>query len=441
MRIYDIIAKKRDGARLSDAEIEYFAAGCADGSLPDYQLSALLMAIYLRGMDEGETAALTLAMAASGDVVDLSAITAPTVDKHSTGGVGDKTTLICAPIAAACGVAVPKMSGRGLGHTGGTIDKLEAIPGFRTALSLEEFTAQVADIGIAVAGQSGNLVPADKKLYALRDVTATVGSIPLIASSVMSKKLASGAGAILLDVKTGSGALMPDLDDSLRLARAMVDIGTRAGRPTEALLSSMDIPLGSAIGNGVEVAEAVQVLRGEGPADVRLLCLELAASMLYLAGHGDRISCLVEAEQALARGEALRKLRQLVAAQGGDAAYIDQPGRLCEAAFHLDVLAPAAGVITRMDTRLVGEASVVLGAGRARAEDAVDPTAGILLRKKTGDAVAAGEPLARLQGASEEKARQAAGVFLSALTIGDAPPPAPLILARVSQDGIEMQGK
>lgn len=444
MRFYDIIAKKRDGGTLSETEITFFAKGAADGSIPDYQLSALLMAIYLRGMDEQETIALTLAMAASGERIDLSALAGPTVDKHSTGGVGDKTTLVAAPIAAACGINVPKMSGRGLGHTGGTIDKLEAIPGLKTTLSPGTFLAQVEQIGVAITGQSGNFVPADKKLYALRDVTATVGSIPLIAASVMSKKLAAGAGAILLDVKTGSGALLPTLEESIALAQAMVAIGARAGRPTEALISDMDRPLGAAVGNGVEVAEAVRALREEGPEDLLRLSLELAASMLYLggytdsAGRFDRTTCLLAAETALAKGHALAKLRQMVNAQGGDVAYIDEPDLLCRAAFSLDVPCPADGIIAKMDTEVIGAASVALGAGRTQKDAPVDPTAGLLLYAKTGDTVRKGEPLARLQGAGVEKLREAALLLPSAYTIEQtAPPQTPLVLARVSVDGVE----
>ncbi len=433
----DIIAKKRDGHALGAEEISYVVDGAADGSIPDYQLAALLMAICLRGMDDGETTALTLAMAASGKTVDLTAIPGPKVDKHSTGGVGDKTTLVAGPLAAACGVKVAKMSGRGLGHTGGTIDKLEAIPGFGTNLTREAFMQQVERIGIAIAAQGAGLVPADKKLYALRDVTATVGSIPLIAASVMSKKLASGCDAILLDVKVGSGALVAGMEQSVALAQAMVRIGRGAGRPTAALVTDMDTPLGAAVGNGVEVAEAVQVLRGGGPADTRALCLELAAGMLRLGGMGPAEGCLAAATRALDEGRGLAKLRELVAAQGGDVAYIDEPQRLCEAACTMEVPAPGDGYIAGMDARRVGEASVVAGAGRLRKDDAVDETAGLVLCAKTGDAVRRGQPLARLQGADAYKLRAAAQLLGTAWRLAEEPPPpAKLVRARVDENGV-----
>ena len=325
MRMYDIIAKKRDGGTLTQEEIAFAVNGFAAGSIPDYQMSALMMAVYLRGMTATETAQLTAAMAYSGDMVDLSGIGGVKADKHSTGGVGDKTTLVAGPIVAACGVKVAKMSGRGLGHTGGTLDKIEAIPGCSVSLTQEAFFRQVNDIGIAVIGQTGNLAPADKKMYALRDVTATVSCIPLIASSIMSKKLASGADCILLDVKTGNGAFMKTLEDSIALAKAMVDIGEHNGRRTAALITDMDTPLGRNIGNSLEVIEAVETLRGKGPADLTEVCLSLASGMLWLAGRGGAAACRAMAEDALRSGAALAKLRAMVAAQGGDPAVIDDP--------------------------------------------------------------------------------------------------------------------
>ncbi|MDL2253263.1 thymidine phosphorylase [Ruminococcaceae bacterium OttesenSCG-928-I18] len=436
MQFYDIIAKKRDGDALTNEEIEQFVQDAAQGSVPDYQLSALLMAIYLRGMTDGETARLTQALARSGDTVDLSSIPGVKVDKHSTGGVGDKTTLIVAPLVAACDVPVAKMSGRGLGHTGGTIDKLESIPSFQTELEGQAFLRQVREIGLALAGQSGNLAPADKKLYALRDVTATVGSLPLIASSIMSKKLAAGSDAILLDVKTGSGALLPSFEDALALAGQMVAIGRANGKQTSALITGMDTPLGRAIGNSLEVAEAVEVLRGGGPEDLRTVCLALAADMLQLAGKGDPGACLSLAETALSDGRALAKLRAVVAAQNGDVRYIDEPSRF-PAAPHKEVLyAEQEGYITRMQAQEIGAASVLLGAGRRRKEDSVDPAAGLLLHKKTGDYVRKGDALATLHCQARAMAAEAADRMRAAVCYSDTKPaPTPLIYARVNKDG------
>ena len=325
MRMYDLIKKKRNNEELSEEEIRFLIREYVAGNIPDYQMSAFLMAVYFQGMTEAETLAMTMEAARSGDMVDLSSIEGIKVDKHSTGGVGDKTTLIVAPMAAACGVKVAKMSGRGLGHTGGTVDKLESIPGFRTSLNREEFFAVVNKIGLSVIGQSGNLAPADKKLYALRDVTATVDSIPLIAVSIMSKKLAAGSDGILLDVKTGSGAFMKTLEDSVLLAQEMVKIGAGAGKRIMALITSMDIPLGNKIGNSLEVIEAVETLRGEGPEDLTKVCIHLAASMLYLAGKGEMEECLRLAEGTLKDGSALNCLQKMVEAQGGDASVISDP--------------------------------------------------------------------------------------------------------------------
>ncbi len=440
MRMYDIIAKKRDGGTLTKEEIDFFVRGFTDGSIPDYQASAMTMAIYLRGMTPVETAQLTLAMAHSGDVVDLSAIEGVKVDKHSTGGVGDKTTLIAAPIAAACGVRLAKMSGRGLGHTGGTLDKLESIPGCTVSLSQEAFFRQVRKIGLAVVGQTGNLVPADKKLYALRDVTATVSSIPLIASSIMSKKLASGADCILLDVKTGSGAFMKTLDDSIALAKAMVDIGEHNGRRTAALITDMDTPLGRNIGNSLEVMEAVETLKGNGPSDLTEVCLALAANLLMLAGKGEAEQCRAMAEKALRNGEAYQKLRAMVAAQGGDAAVLDDTSKFAPAACSLDVLSGYDGYLAATDAEGIGAAAVLLGAGRETKESAIDYAAGIRLFKKPGDPVRRGDVLAKLYAADMEKCKAGEERLRAALAFSkEAPTLPPLIYARVDKHGVTRQ--
>ncbi len=437
MRMYDIIAKKRDGGTLTGEEIAFFVKGFTDGSIPDYQASALLMAIYLRGMDAEETARLTACMAHSGDTVDLSAIGGVKADKHSTGGVGDKTTLIVAPIAAACGVRMAKMSGRGLGHTGGTLDKLESIPGCSVSLTREAFFRQVNEIGLAVVGQTGNLAPADKKMYALRDVTATVSCVPLIASSIMSKKLASGADCILLDVKTGSGAFMKTLDDSIALARAMVDIGEHNGRRTAALITDMDTPLGHNIGNSLEVAEAVETLRGAGPADLTQVCLALAANLLWLAEKGGPDACRAMAEDALQSGAALEKLRRMVAAQGGDAAVIDDPSRLPAAAHARNVRCERDGWLRATDTEGIGVAAVLLGAGRETKESAVDLSAGIRLEKKAGDAVKQGDVFATLYANDAARLDAAEEKLRAALSFSDAPPaPRKLVFARVDKNGV-----
>ena len=383
MRMYDLISKKRDGGALTREEMTHLIEGYVKGEIPDYQMSAFLMAVYFQGMNKEETAVMTQLVAGSGDMVDLSSIEGIKVDKHSTGGVGDKTTLIVAPLAAACGVKVAKMSGRGLGHTGGTVDKLEAIPGMRINLEREEFFDVVNKTGLCVIGQSGNLTPADKKLYALRDVTATVESIPLIAVSIMGKKLAAGSDCILLDVKTGSGAFMNRIEDSLALAQEMVNIGESAGKKTMALITNMDIPLGNNIGNSLEVIEAVETLQNRGPKDLTDVCVELAANMLYLANMGDMEICYAKVKEALENGSALQKLMEMVEAQGGDSEVIKDVSKFEKASIKKEVLSPYDGYISFMDTKECGIASCILGAGRETKEDEIDYSAGIILKKKS----------------------------------------------------------
>ena len=438
MHMYDVISHKKNGNALSGKEIRFFIDGFTRGEIPDYQAAALLMAICLKGMDEEETAALTEAMLHSGDFADLSSIPGIKVDKHSTGGVGDKTSMIIGPIVASCGIPVAKMSGRGLGHTGGTIDKLESIPGLQTSLDISRFCDIVRSAGIAIIGQSGDVAPADKKLYALRDVTATIDSIPLIASSIMSKKLASGSDAILLDVKTGSGAFMKSLDESITLAQAMVSIGVRFGRRVMALITDMDTPLGSAIGNALEVQEAVDTLRGQGPDDLTAVCVELASYMLLLAGsERDIESCRQKARSAISSGRALRKLCVMAEAQGGDISVLTYGFK--EAPVKSGFNAGASGYITHMDAEACGMASLSLGAGRVRKEDSIDYSAGILLHKKTGDKVAAGEPVATLHTSSDGKLREAEAILSSAITIEDsAPAAAKTIYAIVSEDNVTL---
>ncbi len=438
MRMYDLIEKKKLGRELSAEEIAFFIRGCVSGIIPDYQTSALLMAIYFRGMTDRETADLTRCMAASGETADLSSIPGVKVDKHSTGGVGDKTTLIVIPMAASRGVRIAKMSGRGLGHTGGTADKLESIPGMQVSISRERFLEIVRTVGASVIWQSGNLAPADKKLYALRDVTDTVDSIPLIASSIMSKKIAAGSDCILLDVKTGSGAFMKTVDGAVRLAKTMVSIGESAGRRTVALITDMNQPLGSAIGNSLEVAEACRTLRGEGPEDLTVLSVELAADMLVLAGKGDRAACRAAAQQCLADGTAFRKFKEMVAAQGGDISVLDDPSRFPQAKQEHIVRAPASGFLYSMDAEQCGIASMELGAGRKKKEDVIDPSAGIILKKKTGDPIREGDPLAVLYSSSGDLCAAAERTFLGAIAIRpEKPEPRPLLIARVDKDGFQ----
>lgn len=422
MRMYDIIHKKRNGGELSEKEIKFFVNGYTDGSIPDYQASALCMAIYFRGMSADETAALTLAMADSGDRIDLSGIDGFTVDKHSTGGVGDKTSLIVAPIVAANGGKVAKMSGRGLGHTGGTVDKLESIPGFRTSLTPDEFIKQVNDIGLCIVGQTGELAPADKKLYALRDVTATVESIPLIASSIMSKKLAAGSQGIVLDVKTGSGAFMKTVEDSERLAEEMVSIGNAAGRKVTALITDMDIPLGASVGNSLEVIEAIKTLKGEGEKNLTEVCLSLAAQMLCMVTGRDDMVCRKMAKKSIEDGSALNKLREMITAQGGNADVIDNSGAFKQPKFYVDIISERDGYISHTDAERVGIASVILGAGREKKEDPIDPSAGIILKKKTGDSVSKGDVLATFYTDDETRIDVAKREFLDALIFGNEKP-------------------
>lgn len=432
MRMLDIIEHKRCKIALTDAEISFFVHGFTSGQIPDYQASALLMAICLNGMTARETAVLTECMAHSGDMLDLSDLGETTADKHSTGGVGDKTTLIVAPICAAAGVKIAKMSGRGLGHTGGTIDKLESIPGFRVALSEAEFKTQVQTIGLAVMGQTADLAPTDKKLYALRDASGTVNSIPLIASSIMSKKLAAGAKNIALDVKCGSGAFMQTVDDARALAEEMVRIGKNCGRDTTAVITDMDTPLGTHIGNALEVTEACAVLRGKGAADLRELCLILSAHLIAMATQTEYDSALCTAERVLQSGEAFEKLRQMVTAQGGDASVLEQDSCFLQAAVSHEVKAPKGGYIARMQTQGIGESASILGAGRETKESKLDYAAGIVLHKKTGDCVKQGETLATLYAATDEKCRVGEQRFLESLTFSEKQPPkTPLVLGTV----------
>lgn len=422
MRMYDIIAKKRDGKELSREEIEFFVGGYTSGEIPDYQASALTMAIFLRGMTESETAALTMAMAHSGDVLDLSPIRGVKVDKHSTGGVGDKTSLVLGPMVAALGVPVAKMSGRGLGHTGGTIDKLESFPGFVTGISEQEFFGNIDKIGIAIAGQTGNLAPADKKLYALRDVTATVESIPLIAASIMSKKIAAGADVIVLDVKTGSGAFMKTEEQALALAREMVRIGTNVGRRTTAVISNMDEPLGFAVGNSLEVIEAIHTLDGRGPNDLLELCLELGSRMAVGAGAAPDER---EARKALLRviedKSALHKLAELVRAQNGDERAVYDTGLLPAASIVREVRAYEDGYVESIDCEKVGTCAMLLGGGRETKESVIDLAVGIILKRKVGDLAAKGDVLAEFHANDAKKLEEAIARFEGAYIISDKP--------------------
>ncbi|MEG0013750.1 MAG: pyrimidine-nucleoside phosphorylase [Cellulosilyticaceae bacterium] len=438
MRIYDIIMKKRNGHALTNEEIQFLVEGYTVGTIPDYQMSALLMAIYFRGMTSEETAKLTECMAHSGDMVDLSEIKGIKVDKHSTGGVGDKTTLVIAPIVAACGVPVAKMSGRGLGHTGGTIDKMEAIPGMQTALPRDKFFDIVNTVGVSVIGQSGNLAPADKKLYALRDVTATVDNVSLIAASIMSKKIAAGSDRILLDVKTGSGAFMKTLDDSIELAKEMVSIGESVGRRTIAMITDMDRPLGFAIGNSLEVIEAIHTLKGHGPEDLTEICIILAGNMLYLAEKGTLEECQTLAKEAIASGAAFEKLKAMVVAQGGDVSVIEDTNNFAKAAVVHEMKAEKSGYISHMQTEECGIAAMLLGAGRETVESQIDYAAGIILKAKIGEKVEKGDTIALLLTSEEARIQKAEATLKEAIIIADEKPVlSPLVHARISIEGVE----
>ncbi len=420
MRAVDIIRKKRDGFPLDPAEIDFMVAGIASGGVADYQWSALLMAVIWRGMTSDETAALTDAMMRSGSVVDLSATSGLKVDKHSTGGVGDKTSLILAPIAAAAGVPVPMVSGRGLGHTGGTLDKLEAIPGFRVDLDLKRYKEVLNACGLVLIGQTAEIAPADKRLYALRDATATVESIPLISASIMSKKLAEGIDGLVLDVKTGNGAFMESLEDSQTLAQSMVAIGRRLGKRMRALITRMDQPLGKAVGNAVEIGECVACLKGQGPADLMEVSIELAAEMIVM---GELANDLTEARticaKTIADGSALDRFRRVIEAQGGDPAVVDRDSALPRARSTHQILARHDGYVATLAARPVGHATMLLGAGRARVDSTIDPAVGVILHKKVGDAVKAGEPLCTLLVNDESALDAAKNMIRDAYTIGD----------------------
>ena len=428
MRAVDIIIKKRDKRELTSQEIDFFVQGFTNGDIPDYQAASFAMAVLLNGMTSFETADLTLAMARSGQVLDLSNIVDIAVDKHSSGGVGDKTSISVMPMVAACGLPVGKMSGRGLGFSGGTIDKLESIPGYRVDLTPDEFKQQLKKIGIVLTGQSLDLAPADGKLYALRDVTGTVPSMPLIASSIMSKKIASGVQAIVLDVKTGLGAFMQSLDEARALANLMVDIGKLAGRDVVALLSDMNQPLGCAVGNSLEVIEAIEMLKGGGPADYLEHCLHVSAHMLVLGKRAkDLAAGRALAEKAIADGSAFEKFRVLVQAQGGDVSYVDDTSKFPRAKFISVVEAPRSGSISQIQARSVGEASVTLGAGRAKKSDAVDHAVGFVIHKKVGDQVQMGEALFTIHANDESKLAEARDAVLAAHSFSDTVvPPLPL---------------
>ena len=432
MTALDLIREKRDGQAHTDDAIRFLVDGASKGTIPDYQLAAWLMAVRLRGMTDAETTTLTLAMAASGRQLDLSSIPGRKVDKHSTGGVGDKATLVVGPLVAAAGVPVAKISGRALGHSGGTLDKLEAIPGFQVDLPVDRFIEQVRRIGIAIMGQTADMVPADRALYALRDATATVDSVPLIASSVMSKKLAAGADAILLDVKVGRGAFIADIDDAVTLAQALVALGQNAGRETVAYVTDMEQPLGRAVGNALEVKEAIDTLAGRGPAELEALSLRLGAEMLRLAGRAP-----VDLRRHLMDGSALRKFAELIAAQGGDSRVTDDPSRLPAAAVQRPVPAASSGYVARADALEIALAAKALGAGRDRKDATIDLAVGIVLEKKIGDPVAAGQALAVIHARSTEDAVKVTGRVAAAFTVASRAKPRALLLRRVTGSGIE----
>lgn len=437
MRMTDIIEKKKHGEELTREEIRFFIQGYVEGEIPDYQMSSLLMAIYFKGMTEKETLELTLSVRDSGDVVDLSSIKGIKVDKHSTGGVGDKTTLIIAPLVASFGVKMAKMSGRGLGHTGGTVDKMEAIPGLNTSLNTKDFIDIVNDIGVSVIGQTGNLAPADKKIYALRDVTSTVDSIPLIAASIMSKKLAAGSDAILLDVKMGSGAFMKTLNSAIELATEMVAIGENAGKSVVSLITEMNIPLGHNIGNTLEIIEVVDTLKGKGPSDLTEVCIELAANLVTMSDKGNLEENRKKVREKLQDGSAFKKFIEFTSAQGGDSSYLEDVSKFEKAKYEYEVKIQADGFVHEMETEKIGIASVVLGAGRKTKEDIIDFSAGIRLEKKTGDEVNKGDVIAILYTNDESSIKTAEELVLEAYTISNIKPKlSPLVLARVEKDNI-----
>lgn len=442
MRFCDLIIKKRNGLKLSEKEIDYVIKAFDEGEIPDYQMSAMLMAIYFQGMDINEIKYLTMAMVNSGKIIDLNSIPGIKVDKHSTGGVGDTTTLALAPMVAAAGVPVAKMSGRGLGHTGGTIDKLESIEGFKTELSLNKFIDIVKKVGASIISPTSDLAPADKKLYALRDVTGTIDSIPLIVSSIMSKKLAAGADAIVLDVTTGSGAFMQEYKDALKLGKIMVDIGLGLGKETVAVVSNMDEPLGFAIGNSLEVKEAIEILKNKGPEDLRNLCLILGAHMLKLGGA---VKSYEEGknrlEKILQEGTAFNKFKEMITAQGGNLEVIDRPELLPLAKHCTKIKADISGYIQKIDSRLLGESAMLLGAGREKKESEIDLSVGIILKKKVGSKVNINEDLAEVHYNDSEKLKEAKNKLFSSFVIGDKKPKKlPLILATISKDGVKEWG-
>lgn len=439
MRFYDLIIKKRNGQKLNQEEVDFMIKEYIEDRIPDYQMSAMLMAIFFKGMSNNEIKYLTMAMANSGKIIDLSSIPGIKVDKHSTGGVGDTTTLALAPMVAAAGVPVAKMSGRGLGHTGGTIDKLEAIEGFETELSLNKFIKIVKEVGVSIISPTSNLAPADKKLYALRDVTGTVDSIPLIVSSIMSKKIAAGADAIVLDVTTGSGAFMKEHKDALKLGKIMVDIGLELGKETVAIVSNMDEPLGFAIGNSLEVKEAIEVLKNRGPEDLRNLCLVLGSYML-------KSGCVVKTPEEgrnklikiIEEGKAFNKFKELVMAQGGNLRVIENPELLPLAKHCLKIKADKSGYIQKIDSRLIGESAMILGAGREKKESEIDLSVGIVLKKKVGSKIDISEDLAEVYYNNSEKLKEAKKKLLSSFTIGNKKPEKlPLILATIGRQGIK----
>jgi pyrimidine-nucleoside phosphorylase len=433
-----LIERKRDGAALTPAEWRELILAYSRDAVPDYQMSALLMAVLWRGLSPDELSALAEAMLDSGDRLRWDGLDRPLVDKHSTGGVGDKTSLLLAPMLAACGVAVPMMSGRGLGHTGGTLDKLEAIPGFRTGLTLRETEAQVRRIGCAMIGQTPEIAPADKRLYALRDVTATVESIPLISASIMSKKLAEGLNGLVLDVKTGSGAFLPGEAEALELARTMIGLGEAHGCRTVALLTAMDRPLGRACGNALEVEESIAGLSGEGPADLMEVTYALGVEMLLTAGLArDAADARARLEQSIASGRAREKFGELIEAQGGNPAILDDPAALPQADVIEIFTAPRDGVVARIEPRRIGRAIIELGGGRQKVDDVVDPTVGFVITARPGDVVRAGEPIASIHARTDEAAGRAAAALRAAITIGESAAPLPLISHRVTAAGVE----